>query len=83
MIGVGWTESTEFKYIGEIIPVCEVPEYDSNAVNAFGQDDIYVEMTFIRSMEKYGIECSDKQTGIDFANSGYMLWGRTKWHGKI
>ncbi|MBA7518729.1 hypothetical protein ES705_10802 [subsurface metagenome] len=75
MIGVGWTETTEFKYIGKIIPANEVPEYDSNAVNAFGQDDIYVEMTFIKSMEQHGIDCSYKQAGIDFANSEYMLWG--------
>jgi len=75
MIGVGWTEITEFKYIGEIIPLSDVPEFDSNAVNAFEQDDIYVEMTFIRTMEEYGIDCSYKQAGIDFANSEYMLWG--------
>jgi len=75
MLGVGWTESTEFKFVGEIIPVSEVPEFEANAVNAFGQDDIYVEMTFIRTLEQYGIDCSIKQAGIDFANSGYMLWG--------
>ncbi len=75
MIGVGWSAPTEFRFIGEIIPIGEVPEYDSNAVNAFGQDDIYVEMTFIRTLEKHGIDCSDKQAGIDFANSEYMLWG--------
>jgi len=75
MLGVGWTESTEFKFVGEIIPSSEVPEFDSKAVNAFGQDDIYVEMTFIRTLEQYGIDCSLKQAGIDFANSGYMLWG--------
>jgi len=75
MIGVGWTETTEFKYIGEIVPVNEIPEYDSNAVNSFGQDDIYVEMTFIKSMEQHGIDCSYKQAGIDVANSEYMLWG--------
>ncbi len=75
MIGVGWSAPTEFVYVGEIIPVSEVPTYDSNVVNAFDQDDIYVEMTFIKTMEQYGINCSDKQAGIDFANSEYMLWG--------
>ena len=75
MLGVGWTEPTEFKFIGEIIPPSEVPEFDSKVVNAFGQDDIYVEMTFIRTLEQYGIDCSLKQAGIDFANSEYMLWG--------
>jgi hypothetical protein len=75
MVGVGWSEPTEFRFVGDIIPISEVPEYDSNAVNAFGQDDIYVEMTFIRSMEEHGIDCSIKQAGLDFANSEYMLWG--------
>jgi len=75
MIGVGWSAPTEFRYIGEIIPLSEVPEYDGNTVNSFGQDDIYVEMTFIKTLDKHGIDCSNKQAGLDFANSGYMLWG--------
>jgi hypothetical protein len=32
-------------------------------------------MTFIRTLEQYGINCSIEQAGIDFANSEYMLWG--------
>ncbi len=42
--------------------------------DAFGQDDLYVEMTFLRSMEQYGLDVSIRQAGIDFANSGYPLW---------
>ena len=42
--------------------------------NAFGQDDLYVEMTFLRSMEQYGLDVPIRQAGIDFANSGYPLW---------
>lgn len=75
MIGVGWTETTEFVYVGEIIPESDIPEFDGNAVNAFNQDDIYVEMTFLKTMQDYGIDCSIRQAGIDFANSEYMLWG--------
>ncbi len=75
MIGVGWSAPTEFRFTGEIIPIDEVPEFDSNAVNAFEQDDIYVEMTFLKTLEKHGLNCSYKQAGIDFANSEYMLWG--------
>jgi hypothetical protein len=44
-------------------------------VNVFNQDDLYVEMTFIRTLEEYGVDCSIEQAGIDFANSVYMLWG--------
>ena len=75
MIGVGWAAPTEFQFIAETIPEDKVPEFNSDMVNQFGQDDIYVEMTFIRTMEQHGIDCSYKQAGIDFANSGYMLWG--------
>jgi hypothetical protein len=42
--------------------------------NAFGQDDLYVEMTFLRSMEEHGLDVSIRQAGIDFANSEYALW---------
>jgi hypothetical protein len=41
---------------------------------AFGQDDLYVEMTFLRTLEEYGLKASIRQAGIDFANSGYPLW---------
>jgi len=75
MIGVGWSAPTEFRFIGEIVPDQEIPEFDGNDVNAFGQDDIYVEMTFLKTLEDHGVDCSIRQAGIDFANSEYMLWG--------
>jgi hypothetical protein len=43
-------------------------------INQFEQDDIYVEMTFMQSMELHGLDVSIRQAGIDFANSGYDLW---------
>jgi hypothetical protein len=75
MIGVGWGAPTEFRFVAETIPDNEMPEFNSDMVNVFGQDDLYVEMTFIRTLEEYGIDCSIEQAGIDFANSVYMLWG--------
>ena len=75
MIGVGWGAPTEFQFIAKTIPEDKVPEFNSDMVNVFGQDDLYVEMTFIRTLEQYGIDCSIEQAGIDFANSEYMLWG--------
>jgi hypothetical protein len=33
-----------------------------------------VEMTFLRSMQQYGLDVPIRQAGIDFANSGYPLW---------
>lgn len=74
MVGVGWGAPTEFRYLSRIIPANEVPEWNPEMVNVYGQDDLYVEMTFLRSMEVHGFDVSINQAGIDFANSAYNLW---------
>jgi hypothetical protein len=74
MAGVGWGGPTEFRYRGEIIPEDKMPKWKPNSINQFHQDDIYVEMTFLRTLELYGMDVSIRQAGIDFANSGYPLW---------
>lgn len=74
MVGVGWGGPTEFKWKGEIIPADKMPSWRPGMVNQFHQDDIYVEMTFLRTLELHGFDCSLRQAGIDFANSGYPLW---------
>ena len=45
-------------------------------VNQFEQDDLYVEMTFLRTLEQStdSMRPSATRQGIDFANSGYPLW---------
>jgi len=74
MAGVGWGAPTEFKFKGKIIPEDRMPKWKPGTINQFRQDDIYVEMTFLRTLEVYGLDCSVRQAGIDFANSGYRLW---------
>jgi hypothetical protein len=74
MAGVGWGGPTEFRYKGQIIPQDKMPEWKPELINQFHQDDIYVEMTFLRTLELYGMDVSIRQAGIDFANSGYPLW---------
>lgn len=74
MAGVGWGAPTEFKWNGRIIPEDKLPEWNPEMINQFQQDDIYVEMTFLRTLEQYGFDVSIRQAGIDFANSQYMLW---------
>jgi len=74
MVGVGRGGPTEFRYKGEMVPQDKVPPWRPEMVNQFRQDDIYVEMTFLRTLEIYGLDCSIRQAGIDFANSGYRLW---------
>ncbi len=78
MIGVTWGASTEFCYLGRIIPVNEVPEWKAQMINdAFGQDDLYVEIPFLDTMYKDGVDCTidalaeafrDTEFGLDHAN---------------
>lgn len=75
MAAVAWAAPTEFKYRGEIMPESAVPAWSPAKINdAFDQDDLYVEMTFLRSMELHGLDVSAKQAGIDFARTTYRLW---------
>ncbi len=74
MAGVGWGGPTEFRWKGEIIPEDKIPTWKPEMINQFHQDDIYVEMTFLRTLEIHGWDVSIRQAGIDFANSGYPLW---------
>jgi hypothetical protein len=74
MAGVGWGAPTEFKFNAMIIPEEDVPEWNDGMINQQYQDDIYVEMTFLKTLEDHGFDVSIRQAGIDFANSQYMLW---------
>jgi hypothetical protein len=74
MVGVAWGGPTEFRYTGAIIPEQEIPAWRPEMVNQFWQDDLYVEMTFLRTLERYGLGANMRQAGIDFANSRYPLW---------
>ncbi len=75
MVGVAWGAPTEGKFVDRIIPADAMPKWEPKKINdAFGQDDLYVEMTFLRSMELYGLDVSIRQAGIDFANTKFPLW---------
>lgn len=74
MAGVGLGAPTEFRWNGEIIPEDAMPRWEPGRINQFSQDDLYVEMTFLRTLEVYGWDVSIRQAGIDFANTGYILW---------
>ncbi len=78
MAGVGWGAPTEFRWQGSIVPEDKIPQWKPETINQFNQDDISVEMTFLRTLELYGLDVSIRQVGIDFANSGYRLWHANK-----
>ena len=79
MAGVGWGAPTEFKFKAMIIPEDKVPAWKPQMLNQHYQDDIYVEMTFLKTLEDYGFDVSIRQAGIDFANSQYRLWHANKY----
>ena len=73
--GVSWAAPTEFKFLEQMIPEDKMPQWKPELINdAFNQDDLYVEMTFLRTLEEHGFDVSIRQAGIDFANSEYQLW---------
>lgn len=76
MVGVSWGQPTEFRWNDKIIPAADVPKWTSDFPLkwAYGNDDLYVEMTFLKTLEDHGLDVSIRQAGIDFANSGYPLW---------
>ncbi len=75
IVGVSLGAPTEFRWRDQIIPEDKMPKWKPQMINnAFDQDDLYVEMTFLRTIEEYGLDVSIRQAGIDFANSGYPLW---------
>lgn len=76
MVGVSWGQPTEFIHYDAMLTEAEVPVWTSDlpVKLAYGNDDLYVEMTFMRSLLDYGLDVSSRQAGIDFANSRYQLW---------
>ncbi|MCA9433573.1 MAG: hypothetical protein KC940_23840, partial [Candidatus Omnitrophica bacterium] len=63
MAGVGWGAPTEFRFEGRIVPEDEMPKWTPETVNQFEQDDLYVEMTFLRTLELHGLDASIRQAG--------------------
>ena len=74
-VGVAYGYPTEFKYKAELVPDKDMPAWKPELVNnTFEQDDLYVEMTFISTLERRGLGVTCREAGIDFANSRYRLW---------
>ncbi len=75
MIGCAWGAPTEFQYKQKIVPADKMPKWNDNLVNnSDSNDDLYVQMTFMESLDRYGLGVTQRQAGIDFANSKYELW---------
>jgi hypothetical protein len=75
MVGVSYGAPTEFRALGKILSEEQVPRFQIGLANqSFRQDDLYVEMTFLHTLDQYGLDVPAAQAGIDFANSQYQLW---------
>lgn len=74
MAGVVYGADVEFYYRGEIMPEDKVVDFSNlNINNAFWQDDLYVEMTFLSVMDEYGFDCTLESLGEAFADTQYPL----------
>ncbi len=74
MIGVTWSASTEFRFNSVIIPENEVPAWVPSMVNdAFGQDDLYVEVPFIDALKEQGVDATVEEIAPYFRDSKFGL----------
>jgi hypothetical protein len=73
MAGVTYGAPTEFRAQGKIYSD-SIKWKPSDIRGSMWQDDIYVQLTFLMSMDKYGIDAPAKKYQEMFARAGYGLW---------
>jgi hypothetical protein len=73
MIGVTYGAPTEFRAQGKIFSD-SIKWKPEDIRGSMWQDDIYVQLTFLMSMDKYGMDAPAKKFQEMFAKAGYMLW---------
>ncbi len=74
MIGVCFGAPYEFRSNGKPITDPLKPWSPERVSGAIGQDDCYVEMTFLKALEEHGLDITYAQAGRAFADTGYPLW---------
>ena len=73
MIGVTYGAPTEFRAQNQTYED-SIKWKPSDIKGSMWQDDIYVQLTFLMSMDKYGIDAPAKKYQEMFAKAGYPLW---------
>lgn len=73
MIGVTYGAPTEFRAQGKIYDD-SIKWKPSDIKGSIWQDDLYVQLTFLMSMDKYGVDAPAKKYQEMFAKAGYHLW---------
>lgn len=73
MIGVTYGAPTEFRAQSKIYKD-SIKWKPTDIKGSMWQDDIYVQLTFLMSMDKYGLDAPAKKFQEMFAKAGYPLW---------
>ncbi|MCK4446135.1 MAG: ADP-ribosylglycohydrolase family protein, partial [Candidatus Marinimicrobia bacterium] len=73
MIGVSYGGPTEFRY-NSVINEDEIKWDPVSVKNSIYEDDLYVQMSFMMTMDEYGIDAPAEKFAESFANAGYMLF---------
>jgi len=73
MIGVTYGAPTEFRAQNRTYED-SITWKPSDIKGSMWQDDIYVQLTFLMSMDKYGMDAPSKKYQEMFAKAGYSLW---------
>lgn len=87
MTGVTYGAPTEFRAQCKMY-TDSINWKPSDIKGSMWQDDIYVQLTFLMSMDKYGLDAPAKKYQEMFATAGYMLWhanmqARKNWYDSI
>jgi len=73
MIGVTYGAPTEFRAQGKIFDD-SIRWTPADIKGSLWQDDIYVQLTFLMTMDQYGVDAPAKKYQEMFAKAGYALW---------
>jgi hypothetical protein len=73
MIGVTYGAPTEFRAQGQIYND-SIRWAQQDIQGSIWQDDLYVQLTFLMTMDRYGTEAPAKKFQEMFAKAGYPLW---------
>jgi hypothetical protein len=78
MIGVSYAAPYEFHALGRILDEPLRPWTPDRVANSIDQDDLYVEMTFLKTLADHGIRPTWEQVAAGFRDSRYNLWHANK-----
>ena len=73
ILGVTYGAPTEFHAMGHTFED-SIRWTPKDAIGALTQDDLYVQLTFLMTMDQYGIDAPAKKYQELFAKAGYQLW---------